>query len=93
MQLGTFLKKVEINFQTGCWIWKAGLNKPKGYPSVRIDGRMRSGHRAIYEHFYGTIPRGLEIHHSCLTRVCVNPHHMVVTDRDTHRKIHRENTN
>ncbi len=44
-------------------------------------------HRAVYEHFRGPIPEGLEIHHHCRNRVCANPDHMGILTHAHHMAL------
>lgn len=37
---------------------------------------MVSAYRWSYETFIGDIPKGLEMHHECRNRACVNPNHI-----------------
>ena len=63
---------------SGCWLWLGGI-QGGGYGIVRR-GSKRDGslvaHRAIYEHFVGPVPDGLELDHKCKVRCCVNPAHL-----------------
>lgn len=67
----------------GCWRW-VGATQNNGYGVLAMPGRrVVLAHRWSYEHFVGSIPRGLEIDHLCRVRVCVNPAHMeAVTHRE-----------
>lgn len=82
-----------------CWVWQATLSKG-GYAMMFIDGRMRSVHRWVYEHFVGGIPDGMHLDHTCHTgdascpggvtclhRRCVNPAHLEpVTPKENTRR-------
>ena len=62
-----------------CWLW-TGAKASYGY-GVLTRGRKGEGlvraHRAMYEHVTGeTIPRGMEVMHSCHVPACVNPAHL-----------------
>lgn len=77
-----FHSKIEVDPESGCWLWTAGINK-WGYSKFKVDGRTRAGHRWSYEEFVGPIPEGLQIDHLCRVRRCVNPEHLeAVTCRE-----------
>lgn len=60
----------------GCWLWKAATDRG-GYGVYTIrGGPMQKVHRLSYELYYGPIPDGLFVLHSCDVRNCVNPVHL-----------------
>lgn len=75
------LQKVEVNPNTGCWIFTGSLT-PGGYGQIGMgsarDGtrRVRSAHRVSYEVFVGPIPPGYELDHLCRKRACIFPNHL-----------------
>lgn len=75
-----------IDPDTGCWIWTGGLDT-RGYGHFKINGRMVLAHRWTYEQFHGTIPPGMDLHHTCENRRCVNPNHLVPLTRKAHRRL------
>ena len=60
---------------TGCWIWLRGVNS-NGYGSISYKGKPYGAHRASYMAYFGDDPEGLDIHHKCNNRLCVNPDHL-----------------
>jgi hypothetical protein len=83
-----FLAKVELEPNTGCWLW-TGLLDRKGYGRFLVgsktDGshRMVSSHRVAYELYVGPIPAGMSCLHRCDTPGCVAPPHLFLgTTRD-----------
>lgn len=77
-----------VNALTGCWIWQRGVNE-KGYGVLKAGGRARvKAHRLYYERHVGAIPEGLDVHHLCQNRRCVNPAHLEAVDRSTHMSEH-----
>lgn len=61
----------------------------KSYGRIRINGRSLLLHRVIYEMTYGKIPDGLQVHHKCGNKRCINPKHMQLLTLSDHRRLHR----
>jgi hypothetical protein len=72
--------------QTGCWLWQASLSQ--GYGQVTIGGKNHGVQRLFYEQFRGPIPEGLELHHLCDNRNCVNPAHLLAVSSKEHHALH-----
>jgi hypothetical protein len=72
-------------YATACWIWK-GVLLPAGYGRVKIHGRTRLAHRAMYEQEVGPIPDGFHVHHRCRQKACVRPDHLEALDRSDHAR-------
>lgn len=68
----------------GCWIWQRAM-LDDGYGM--LNGRR--AHREIYERIKGKIPEGMELHHICEVRKCVNPEHLQVISKPDHAKLHQ----
>lgn len=76
-------RNVTVNEETGCWEWNRYCNKTNGYGLVWV-GRDEHGkyiwnnaHRLSYELFWGPVPEGMEVAHTCHTPKCCNPNHLV----------------
>jgi HNH endonuclease len=72
-------------FVTPCWV----VNTRKGngrYALVRIDGRERYAHRAMYEQEVGPIPEGMELDHLCSVTRCICPEHLEPVTRATNAR-------
>ena len=61
--------------EDGCWVWAWNVH-PKGYGTVRIDGRNYKAHRVAYELGNGPIPEGHILRHLCNNPSCINPAHL-----------------
>ena len=74
--------RIERIPESGCWIWMDTLTG-HGYGNVKIAKRYYGAHRAVFLHFGGDIPEGMELDHLCGVRSCVNPYHLeAVTHRE-----------
>ncbi len=69
-----------------CMRW-AG-RKRDGYSQATIGGKTVRVHRYVYEKVYGSIPHGLQIHHTCENRDCLNPTHLEAKTPVQHLMLH-----
>ncbi len=68
------IKRVVPN-EDGCWIFM-GCKEKFGYGKVSTNGGFDRTHRVAYRKFYGEIPDGLCVLHSCDVPACCNPSHL-----------------
>lgn len=82
--------KLNCREQNGCWLWLCGKFN-HGYPLIVVS-ESASGvkkqtalaHQASYVAFREGIPEGYELHHTCKTRMCVNPWHLICVTKKQH---------
>lgn len=86
-----FRKKYTEDPASGCWIWHAATSST-GYAAFNGGDGPVLGHRWIYERAVGAIPEGMQIHHVCETRTCVNPEHLKLMDPSAHASLHAAET-
>ena len=83
-----WLDRIVIDADTGCWLWQGHLDG-KGYARVRLSKtRATQLHRLFYERFVGPLDARLSIHHTCHTRRCLYPRHLVQLTRSEHSREH-----
>lgn len=70
----------------GCWKWIGHVTK-RGYGQLCIKYQRFSAHRWYWEQARGKIRKGLQIHHSCGYKLCVNPDHMVLVHSLLHSQL------
>lgn len=68
-------EQVEIDPDSGCWIWPHTLCG--GYGALSFQGRQRYVHRLMFSIFVGPLEEGLQVDHiACISRACCNPEHL-----------------
>jgi hypothetical protein len=55
-----------------------------GYGNDFKDGHHVYAHRRAWEEVHGPIPGGMQVHHTCGRRKCVNVEHMQIVSRRDH---------
>lgn len=71
-----------------CWLWTASINPGTGYGQFGVrHGVMVGAHRFAYELVHGPVPDGFDVHHTCLTRRCVNPDHLQAVTRSDNLRM------
>src|SRR5262245_26964970 len=68
---------------SGCHLWD-GHVKAEGYGVFMTGGQNYYAHRYIWEKANGPVPSGLELHHKCGVKSCVNVAHLELTTRRDH---------
>lgn len=83
VEFARFSEKVIID-KNNCLTWIGALDT-NGYGTFtrrRLKRHTWSTHIAIYNHYIGPIPKGLQLDHLCRNRACVNVEHLeAVTPR------------
>lgn len=68
---------------TGCVNWHKSVGGP-GYGQTFRAGKFIYAHRAAWEDVHGPIPAGMQVHHRCGNRRCVNVEHLDLLSRQAH---------
>jgi hypothetical protein len=84
-----FWSKVNIGGDDDCWLWTGATLRGYGtFTKGRRVGLSGSAHRISWILHNGPIPDGMEIHHACGSRSCVNPAHLECVSPEEHRCRH-----
>ena len=83
-----FWEKVSIpdNEKNECWLWTSATNN-KHYgifhniSNNNNDYKYSYAHRLAYEYYHGELTPDQLISHSCKNKLCMNPYHLILTDR------------
>jgi hypothetical protein len=76
-----------------CILWTACKDKKGyGYFGVPREGKTRAAYRIIYGWVIGPIGEGMELHHVCQNRSCVNPYHLIQLTHNEHAATRRKET-
>lgn len=78
--IGSILSNCDVDPTSGCMLWRGSII-PYGYGAVKINGRQRVVHRAVYELLNGEAPSSMVVMHKCDTPSCCNPDHLVLGTR------------
>jgi hypothetical protein len=77
-----------VDEQTGCWLWQRAIQVPSpanpgggGYGYTTYRGKFQTVHRAVWQIWYGRIPKGRTVAHQCDVRNCANPEHLWLSTR------------
>jgi hypothetical protein len=74
----------KVNKTDTCWIWTACKTAAGyGYFAIGHSGPQYA-HRLAYQLANPISLKGLQLHHICKNRACVNPSHLEVTDNLSH---------
>jgi hypothetical protein len=76
-ELARFFTKIDKEGKGDCWLWVGELSH-NGYGRMWTSEKHPQAHRISFEHFKGSIPKGLVLDHLCRVRNCVNPEHLEV---------------
>jgi hypothetical protein len=78
---GISIKKLKLGVDT-CVLWRWAIDKD-GYGRFTRRNEVTGvpAHRWVWEQVRGPIPPGMELDHTCRTRLCVNPRHLEVVTR------------
>ena len=78
---------------TNCIVW-TGAKDYDGYGIITRNGKTYSRHRWEYMQYYGNIPKGMVVMHTCDNPACYNINHLKLgTQADNMRDAHKKERN
>jgi hypothetical protein len=73
-----------VSAATECVLW-TGARHIQGYGQT---GKDELAHRQAWTDAFGPIPSGMQIHHECGVKLCVNVNHMQLLTTREHARLH-----
>jgi hypothetical protein len=70
-----------------CWSWSGPLDRD-GYGYFWIGKLNLPAHRFSYIAFVESLEDGVDVHHKCPNKNCVNPEHLEAVDHRAHMRMH-----
>jgi len=62
----------------GCHVCTSHSLRDGDYSSVTRNGKNQLVHREVYEFYFGPIPMGMIVRHTCHNTRCINPAHLIL---------------
>lgn len=91
-ELQRFIKYIDLDILTGCWIWTGSLNT-YDYGKFWLNNKTVQSHTVSYNYWKGKIPKGLQLDHLCRNRQCCNPNHLeLVTSLENTKRGRNHNS-
>lgn len=83
--------RARVGNPRSCWPW-LGHRTEGGYGVIDVnypDGTRttKTAHAAMYEAVFGPLD-GRQCHHTCRSRSCINPDHLVALTAEEHKRLH-----
>lgn len=78
-----------VRNESGCLIWQ-GYIDPEGYGRIKLDGDSRYVHREAYILYWGEIPDGLTVDHTCEVKACIEGTHLKLETRGRNTQLYYE---
>jgi hypothetical protein len=77
-----FWSHVDVDDETGCWLWRGGANQ-NGYGQITVNYKKWTASRYAWLLDSGEDPGEAFVCHTCDTPLCVNPAHLFLGDAQT----------
>lgn len=84
-------KRIKPN-ENGCHNWTGGTTGENGYGRTHFRDEAWLTHRLIVTLIHGPIPKGMEVHHKCFNRKCMNPTHLELLTHLENSRIRSKKT-
>lgn len=73
---------------TGCHLWQGGTDgKDDPYGRISHRGITIATHIGVFKHKKGRIPKGKDVDHKCVRRLCCNEDHLQAVTKKKNAKL------